>query len=232
MSQHIYEAMKAIADSVTVINKDRRNEGQNYSFRGIEDFYERYNEVFRGNSIVMRPEILTVDRKDYPRYSRDGTIIGTITSVIITVGYHFTSLVDGSFMTTTVVGEGNDFGDKAVYKALSGAQKYALIQTFLLPTGEGVDAEEDNIEKGSKISEPPRSVSAQQPNTGDVRATLSNALPMRGGPYISEKQVKLAWVKTKNLSPDDKAAVLARYGATKLEEIPAKSFNQFLKEFE
>lgn len=39
-------------------------------------------------------------------------------------------------------GEGQDVGDKASYKAITGAEKYALLKLFLIPTGD--DPEADN----------------------------------------------------------------------------------------
>ena len=44
-------------------------------------------------------------------------------------------------MTVKVAGEGLDTGDKAPYKAMTGALKYALLQSFLLATGDNPENE-------------------------------------------------------------------------------------------
>lgn len=49
-------------------------------------------------------------------------------------------------LTIASYGEGRDRGDKAPYKALTGALKYALIQTFLIATGD--DPEHEGSEDG------------------------------------------------------------------------------------
>jgi hypothetical protein len=44
-------------------------------------------------------------------------------------------------ITVKVAGEGLDAGDKAPYKAMTGALKYALLQSFLLATGDDPEDE-------------------------------------------------------------------------------------------
>jgi hypothetical protein len=40
-----------------------------------------------------------------------------------------------------MIGEGEDSGDKATYKAMTGAQKYALLKLFLISTGDDPEAD-------------------------------------------------------------------------------------------
>ena len=51
----------------------------------------------------------------------------------------------GFFETTIITGEGMDKGDKAGYKAYTGAVKYYLADTFLVATGD--DAEKESLEE-------------------------------------------------------------------------------------
>jgi len=59
------------------------------------------------------------------------------------MAYTFTDVDGGEEITTKVAGQGLDAGDKAPYKAMTGALKYALLQSFLLATGD--DPEEERI---------------------------------------------------------------------------------------
>ena len=52
------------------------------------------------------------------------------------MAYTFTDVDTGEEITAKVAGEGLDPGDKAPYKAMTGALKYALLQSFLLATGD------------------------------------------------------------------------------------------------
>ena len=47
----------------------------------------------------------------------------------------------GETITAKVAGQGLDSGDKAPYKAMTGALKYALLQSFLLATGDDPEDE-------------------------------------------------------------------------------------------
>jgi hypothetical protein len=52
------------------------------------------------------------------------------------MNYRFIDARSGEELTVRVAGEGADAGDKAPYKAMTGALKYALLQSFLLATGD------------------------------------------------------------------------------------------------
>ena len=54
--------------------------------------------------------------------------------------------VDGTSVECSVIGEGMDSGDKATNKAMAIAHKYALLQTFCIPT-------EDMIDPDSQVHE-------------------------------------------------------------------------------
>ena len=47
----------------------------------------------------------------------------------------------GDMMHSIVYGDGQDKGDKGPYKALTGAQKYFLLKTFLIATGDDPEAD-------------------------------------------------------------------------------------------
>lgn len=50
----------------------------------------------------------------------------------------------GEYLTIKAPGSGQDPGDKALYKAMTGAFKYALRQTFAVPTGDDPERDESN----------------------------------------------------------------------------------------
>ena len=59
----------------------------------------------------------------------------------VIMAYTFTDEISGEEVTARVAGEGLDVGDKASYKAMTGALKYALLQSFLLATGDDPEDE-------------------------------------------------------------------------------------------
>jgi hypothetical protein len=69
--------------------------------------------------------------------------------------FHF-YCIDGSNVSTTVIGEAMDSGDKATNKAMSIALKYALLQALLIPTEDEKDPDLKTLEplKPSKNEAP------------------------------------------------------------------------------
>src|SRR4029077_15026588 len=61
----------------------------------------------------------------------------------VIMSYSFEDGQTAEAITVKVAGEGLDSGDKAPYKAMTGALKYALLQSFLLATGD--DPEEERV---------------------------------------------------------------------------------------
>jgi hypothetical protein len=136
----IYSAIPAIMAEIPSIYKDRKNEAQHYSFRGIDDVYNAVNPILAKHRVFMRADVLEVKREERP--SKSG---GIMAFVQVRVRYSFIT-TDGSFVSTDSLGEGMDSGDKATPKAMSIAQKYAILQMFAIPTADPKDPENDNPE--------------------------------------------------------------------------------------
>jgi hypothetical protein len=62
----------------------------------------------------------------------------------VVMAYTFSDVDSGEELVAKVAGQGLDTGDKAPYKAMTGALKYALLQSFLLATGD--DPEDERMD--------------------------------------------------------------------------------------
>ena len=134
----IYKKIPDIMSEIDAIGKDRKNPKQGYNFRGIDDFYNSIHAVLAKHRVFSVPEV--IEEKSIERTSKAG---GLLVHRLFTFQYTFYA-EDGSFVKATVPGEGMDSGDKACYKAMSGAQKYAFIQIFTVPTADMKDPENDS----------------------------------------------------------------------------------------
>jgi hypothetical protein len=70
----------------------------------------------------------------------------------VVMSYSFADADSAEEITVKVAGEGVDSGDKAPYKAMTGALKYALLQSFLLATGDDPEDERLNPMDRSQMS--------------------------------------------------------------------------------
>ena len=155
----IYPAMVAIMLSVTALEKSRRNQTQGYDFRGIDDAYNMLHDIMAEHGVFCLPNVVA-DRHE-ERTNKNGTCL---IYRIVTMRYTFIAS-DGSSVEATTIGEGMDSGDKAANKAMSAAQKYALIQSFLIPTKEEKDSENESPKVAPRQAPPAKQQAkqAQQP---------------------------------------------------------------------
>lgn len=128
----IHAAIIAIMRAVGPIAKDSKNSQQNYSFRGIDAVYNACHPHFADNGVYSTSEI--VDAKHGSSEVATGGGKKILHHAILKMRYTFWA-EDGSNVATEVVGEGMDYGgDKASNKAMSTADKYALLQLLKIPT--------------------------------------------------------------------------------------------------
>ena len=118
------------------ISKDRNNAQQGYKFRGIDDCLNALAPLMASHGLVIIPECL--DRTVTERETRNG---GSLFYVTVRVKYRFYATEDASTVDAYVFGEAMDSADKATNKAMSAAYKYAVIQTFCIPTEGDNDAD-------------------------------------------------------------------------------------------
>jgi len=153
----IYKAIPSIMKEMTFIAKDRKNVQQGYNFRGIDDVYNAIHPIMANHGVFMVGKIQDATFNERPAKSG-----GILIDCRIRATYRFVA-DDGSFIETEVVGEGMDSGDKAAAKAMSIGQKYAILQTFLIPTGDPKDPEDDNPEPAATHAPTAAPTSTQRP---------------------------------------------------------------------
>ena len=151
----IYPAMIKALQEVGAIKKRKLNNQQGFLYRGVDDAMNELHGVFARCGLFCVPEVLEQTREE--RQTARG--VNLIYS-ILKVRFTFYS-VDGSSISSTVIGEGMDSGDKASNKALSVAFKYAVFQAFCIPT-EAVDPDA-TTPPASKPTQPKQPTKPAQP---------------------------------------------------------------------
>lgn len=139
----IHEAMSAIMKDVEAIKKDKRNQQQNFNFRGIDDVYNAVHPIFAHHGVFTVPTVL--EERTEERTTRSGS---NLIYRILRIKYTFYS-EDGTSLDAVVIGEGMDSGDKASNKAMAVAHKYALLQALQVPTDDMVDPDSETPEQSS-----------------------------------------------------------------------------------
>lgn len=169
----IYSAIAEVMRKTSAISKGRKNQQQGFQFRGIDDVMNELHSTLAECGVFIVPEVLEENRTE--GQSRSGSAM-FYTRLKIKFTFY---AEDGSSVSSTVIGEAMDTGDKASNKALSIGYKYACLQVFCIPTEDDKDpdAQCHEFQKGP----------AQQPQAAQQRPA-----PKRSNAKQQAPQVQLA----------------------------------------
>lgn len=138
----IYKKMSDVMKDIGSVGKDQKNQAQGFKFRGIDQFVNSLYPALTKNGVFMAPRCVS-EAHELKEVQRSSGKAGVDKHVTILMEYDFFA-EDGSKVTVgPIPAEGLDSGDKATNKALSAALKYALIQTFSIPTEDMAEADLD-----------------------------------------------------------------------------------------
>lgn len=126
---------------------------QGFKFRGIDDMINALYPALTKHGVFMAPRAVSYTQ-ELKEVTRSSGRAGIDKHVAIMMEYDFYA-EDGSKVTVgPIPAEGLDSGDKSTNKSLSSALKYALIQTFSIPTENMAEADLDSPEIGSTSRSP------------------------------------------------------------------------------
>lgn len=129
-----------VMEEVQYIQKTGYNSKQNYRYAQETDVVEKCRAELAKRKVWLKHSVKEVTNNRTVK-TRSG---GEMTVIRAIVEFTFIDAESGERETFTEPGEGMDSGDKAIYKAITGALKYALMKSFMIPTGD--DPENDGEE--------------------------------------------------------------------------------------
>lgn len=140
MSNLIYAKMSKVMSEIGSVSKDQKNQAQGFKFRGIDQFVNALYPALVRNGVFMAPRCVS-EKTELKEVVRGSGKAGIDKHVTILMEYRFYCEDGSSVVIGPIPAEGLDSGDKATNKALSAALKYALIQTFSVPTEDMAEAD-------------------------------------------------------------------------------------------
>lgn len=139
-SKLIYEKISAINKAIGAILKTGKNIKQGWNFRGIDQVYNTLHPLLAEYDIFTTSKIID-EHIEFKQSSKGTLIIFRFAKI-----KYFFHTVDGSSISTEVLAEAMDYGDKASGKLMSYAHKYAFFQIFTIPTQELEDPDRDSYD--------------------------------------------------------------------------------------
>ena len=155
----LIEKLAAVMAAVERVPKNGWNDFHKYHYATEADLSDAVRSNLARYGVMLIP---TVEKLDWrPVQTKNGE------EKIATLTVKFTATDGKDKFEFIVIGEGQDRGDKATYKAMTGATKYALLKLFLIPTGDDPEKDEDEKPAPTKANGTKHAKAAD-----DVRAAM------------------------------------------------------------
>ena len=151
---NLRQKLAEVRRRIGYIQKRGHNERHNYSYVTAADIAGSVGDILAELGVVVIPRL-----EDISYESAAGRGEGTRMARVV-MAYTFADVDTGEEVVAKVAGQGLDPGDKAPYKAMTGALKYALHQSFLLATGD--DPEDERVDTRSAMPSSNRPINAEE----------------------------------------------------------------------
>jgi len=181
----LVKKLAKVMSEVKYIKKNGFNKFNNYSYATESDVAEKVREVLADQQVIMLPDVVEHSTREH--VNRKGN-----TEYIATVKVKFT-FIDGETgeeLSIHSAGEGQDAGDKAVYKAITGAQKYALMKAFMIPTGDDPEGDNGVDERNNEKQTQSFQTQGKSPNKSLSDAQVKRLFAIANSVNVTTEQVK------------------------------------------
>lgn len=148
-TKNLLEALLKITKNVENVPKNGKVSygTTRYTYVLEKDVVNMMRELLMDEGIILIPNM--IDSSERLVLSKDGK---SVTVAKVCMSYTFLDSKTGGYITTYFYGEGSDSLDKGIYKAITGCQKYFLLKTFLVPTGDDPELQEEEEETRDSVS--------------------------------------------------------------------------------
>lgn len=122
-----------------ILEKDRKNKFDNYTYFSEAGYKKLFTELFADHGLELLSTVIKVEEiqgTEKQPFGRRATL-----------GFDLTDIDTGFSESSVFSGEGMDKGDKALYKAYTGALKYYFASTFNVATGDDPETESQEGKK-------------------------------------------------------------------------------------
>ena len=126
--------MRKMLNEMGILQRGGKNDYDKYSYFSEAQYKRLFTELMSECGLEMKFTELAYDTFDGTGKNCNGRLVK--------LEFMLFDIETGFFESTVITGEGMDKGDKAGYKAYTGALKYFLADTFMVATGD--DPEKDS----------------------------------------------------------------------------------------
>lgn len=220
------QKLLAIMRECSYIQKDKENSFHRYRYASEAAIKEKLHSALVRYGVLFQCDVVSFDERT--GLGKDGKE----TLAKCQFHYAFEDVETGDKREGTFFGTGVDNADKHLYKAVTGAVKYILTTTFLIPTGDDPEGEEKLTKAEAK---------AKQKEVADRRLEELGAKGAQirdvGKPQqiITDAQRKRMYTiatKEAKLSKEDTKLILDSYGFTSSTEVTVDKYDSICNDIQ
>jgi hypothetical protein len=165
--------LAAVMATVERVPKRGKNEFHGYAYATEADIADLIRKELATRRVMLIPEVLGQEREK----------VGEKGSVLTTLKMRFTfyDAESGEKIVKQWMGAGTDKDDKGLYKAMTGAEKYFLLKTFLIPTGDDPEREDKRQRAEDGDAKTVRAPRGKQATLPDGTARILKVVPKSKG---------------------------------------------------
>lgn len=146
----LYVKIAKVMSQVSRVKKNGYNAFHKYNYATESDLTESIRSILFEAGLAFFSSVIEQERD------------GEFTKV--KMEFTLADVETGEALTSSYWGEGQDKGDKGLYKAYTGATKYFLMKTFLIPTGDDPEGDTSADERNHKgETKPPQQIKSMKP---------------------------------------------------------------------
>lgn len=175
------------------IAKRGRNEFHGYDYATEADIVEAVRAELAKRHILIYPEVVDYEVRELSA-AHDKKAARLLT--ILRLRFLIEDGSSGERIERQWLGAGEDSGDKGVYKAMTGGDKYFLLKLFLIPTGDDPERDTRKAPTAAGAKRPPVNTT-----TGEI---LDDPLPVVDHDPVQGNGVLLAGVELFKKGESDK----------------------------
>lgn len=164
-----------------ILKKGGRNEFDKYTYFSEAQYKELFTELFSENELELK--FTEVEYNTFEGSEKQAN--GRMPKLKFTLF----DIETGFYEETEITGEGIDKGDKAGYKAYTGAMKYYLANTFLVATGDDAEKDSPDVRMNDRKASPKQVEILAKAYTGE---NLAKLLMVNGIEKIEELPMRKA----------------------------------------
>jgi hypothetical protein len=146
----LYAKLAQVMAEIGYVEKRGHNSFHGYKYVTEADLVDAVRSKLAARNIVVIPSLTGIDERAIKTAKGKDSTITTAR-----IAFTFCDGDSGQTHTAEWAGAGDDPADKGLYKAMTGAAKYFLMKSFLIPTGDDPEADAGTDQRAAESAPPP-----------------------------------------------------------------------------